>query len=288
MSIQPDLTLDFSKEVTKPVARPYHSWHGLAVENISLETNEPYAFHWSGETHYLAFHDVILNDTTMKVDGLAPDHTLDLRDTLTFLPHGSSVEGWSTPAERANSFTTLYFAPWLLSQELERRYEVASLRPIIYARNTTLNETMRKLGALVATPQADALYAESACILAAIDILSLKPPVATGTLTKCQISTVADYIEAHLADDIGLTELAAVTQLSRYHFGRAFKATTGLSPYAYLLTRRVERATQLLSLPQLSLTAIAEQSGFGNVAKLRRLFQQHTGQTPTAFRRELG
>lgn len=184
-------------------------------------------------------------------------------------------------------FTTLYFAPWLLSEELERRYEAAALRPIIYARNTTLNDTMRKLGALVATPEADALYAESACILAAIDILSLKPPVTTGTLTKRQISAVTEYMEAHLADDIGLTELAAVAQLSRYHFGRAFKATTGLSPYAYLLTRRLERAAQLLRLPHLSMTEIAARSGFGNVAKLRRQFQQQTGQTPTAFRREM-
>lgn len=288
MSIQPDLALDFAAEVAEPIVRPYHSWHGLAVENVTLETNEPYAFHWSGDTHYLAFHDLILHDTTMKVDGLPPDHTLDLRDTLTFLPHGSSVEGWSTPALRANGFTTLYFAPWLLSEELERRYEAAELRPIIYARNTALNDTMRKLGALVDTPAADALYAESACILAAIDILSLKPPAAAGTLTHRQISAVTEYMEAHLADDIGLTELAAVVQLSRYHFGRAFKTTTGLSPYAYLLTRRVERAAELLALPHLSVTEIAARSGFGSVAKLRRQFQQFKGQTPTAFRRELG
>lgn len=287
MSIIPDLALDFPDELPEPVARPFRSWTGLAIENAAIETTNPYGFQWSGATHYLALHDVILDDTTMKVDDFAPDHTLDLRDTLTFLPHGCSVEGWSTPAERANGFTVLYFAPSLLNEELELRYQAASPRPVIYGRDVNLIGTMRKLSALVADAYTDNIYAESACILAAIETLALKPPETRGSLTPRQISTVTEYMDAHLTEDIGLAELASAVNLSRYHFGRAFKATTGQSPYAFLLHRRVERATALLASSKLSLQEVATQAGFTGLAQLRRHFLQLRGQTPMAFRRAL-
>ena len=288
MSIVPDLAFDFPEEAPEPIARPFRSWEGLAVENVTLESHEPYSFRWAGDTHYLALHDLIMNDTTMKVDDLAPDHTRDLRDTLTFLPHGCTAEGWSVPASRANGMTALYFSPSLLNEELAFRYRASSPRPVIYARSTPLASTMRKLATLVADVHADSMYAESACVLAAIEVLALKPLETVGLLTPRQISTVTDYIDAHLTEDIGLAELAATISLSRYHFGRAFKATTGQSPYAFLLAQRVDRATMLLTLPNLTLQQVAARAGFTGLAQLRRHFLQLKGQTPTAFRRGLG
>ncbi len=67
-----------------------------------------------------------------------------------------------------------------------------------------------------------------------------------GALPRGKLRAVVEYVEENL--DVGLTleQMAAVAHLSPYHFARQFKATTGLPPHQYVITRRVERAKQLL------------------------------------------
>jgi AraC family transcriptional regulator len=220
------------------------------------------------------------------VDGLKPDATRDLRNTITFLPSGCGVDGWSMPAKRMNSFTALYFDPALLRDDLDVRYRVASLQPILYAKDGALQETMHKLTALVTNPDVDDIYAESACIIAALEALELKRPETTGTLTHRQIKAVCDYIAAHLTDHISLSDLASSAKLSRYHFGRAFKATTGQSPYAFVLAERIKRASELLSKGYLPIETVASLTGFHSTAQLRRNFQHMKGETPRTYRRK--
>lgn len=285
MNIVPDLMLEFDDRPFEVAARPSRSWDGFAIEHVEIEETEPYRFHWSGKTHYLALHDILLDDGGSVVDNLRPDATRDLRDTITFLPSGSAIDGWSLPAKRRNSFTALYFDPSVLRDDLELRYRTTSLRPILYTRDGVLHQTMHKLAALIADPHADSMYAESACILAAIEVLSLKPPETRGVLSSRQLAAVSEYIAAHLTDDISLSDLATVANLSRYHFSRAFKASTGQSPYAFVVSRRVERASELLANRDLPMERVAAASGFSSTAQLRRHFQQLKRQTLRDFRR---
>src|SRR6516225_8587474 len=67
-----------------------------------------------------------------------------------------------------------------------------------------------------------------------------------GTLPRGRLRAVVDYVEEHLDAGPTLDQLAAVARLSAYHFARQFKAATGLPPHRYVITRRVERARQLL------------------------------------------
>jgi AraC family transcriptional regulator len=53
---------------------------------------------------------------------------------------------------------------------------------------------------------------------------------------------VCDYVEANLHQDISLTELAAITRLSPYHFCRTFKEAVGEPPHRYQINRRIEQA----------------------------------------------
>jgi AraC family transcriptional regulator len=63
---------------------------------------------------------------------------------------------------------------------------------------------------------------------------------------RLTLSEKYDYINTHLKREVSLTELAAIAQLSQYHFCRAFKESTELSPHQYLIQhliqQRVERA----------------------------------------------
>jgi AraC family transcriptional regulator len=67
-----------------------------------------------------------------------------------------------------------------------------------------------------------------------------------GVLPRGRLRAVEEYIEEHLDGCPTLAQLAAVVRLNPYHFARQFKAATGLPPHQFVITRRVERAKELL------------------------------------------
>ena len=83
-----------------------------------------------------------------------------------------------------------------------------------------------------------------------------------------------------------LDELAAAACLSPFHFARAFQRTTGKTPYAYLLERRIARAKDRLSHSSLSLVEIAQETGFATQSGFTRAFTKATGIPPGRFRIE--
>jgi AraC family transcriptional regulator len=134
------------------------------------------------------------------------------------------------------------------------------------------------------------LYAESAASFLAVHLLryysTRKHTIQeyTGGLPNSQLQQVIDYVNANLAQDISLTELAKLVQMSSYHFGRLFKQSIGVSPYRYLIERRIERAKSLLTNTDLTVAEIAERTGFNSHSYLTRIFRQHLSTTPKAFR----
>ena len=108
-----------------------------------------------------------------------------------------------------------------------------------------------------------------------------------GGLPPAQLRRVVDYIDAHLSDDLGLIELAAVTGLSPHHFGEAFKAATGTPPHRYVIERRVDRARELLHNRERKISEVAYDVGFSNQSHLTLNFRRLTGLTPGRFRRSL-
>jgi AraC family transcriptional regulator len=101
-----------------------------------------------------------------------------------------------------------------------------------------------------------------------------------------QVRRVRDYVDAHLSKRILVSDLSAIVQRSEAHFARAFKKTFGVSPHAYVLRRRVEKASYLMLVSDDSLSDIALACGMTDQAHLCKIFRQTTGQTPAAWRRE--
>ncbi|WP_059002608.1 helix-turn-helix domain-containing protein [Leptolyngbya sp. NIES-2104] len=103
-------------------------------------------------------------------------------------------------------------------------------------------------------------------------------------LSKPQLQKVSDYILDRLDQDLSLSELANVLNLSQYHFSRLFKQSTGMAPHQYLTRCRIDRAKQLLLNTQMSISEIAFAVGFNNHSSFTRLFRQLVGVTPKEFR----
>jgi len=106
-----------------------------------------------------------------------------------------------------------------------------------------------------------------------------------GGLPRHKLRAALEYMEEHLDTELALDDLAAVVHLSPYHFARQFKASTGLPPHQFLITRRVERAKQLLQGgDDLSLAQVAARTGFWDQGHFTRHFKRLVGVTPKRFR----
>jgi AraC family transcriptional regulator len=105
-----------------------------------------------------------------------------------------------------------------------------------------------------------------------------------GGLSGYKLRRVNEFIDANLEEDLSLAEIAAVADLSQYHFARAFRKTTGLTPQQYVMQQRIERAKQLLAKDDLPLVEISLRSGFKNQSHFTALFRKFTKLTPKTWR----
>jgi len=104
-----------------------------------------------------------------------------------------------------------------------------------------------------------------------------------GTLSSQTLDTVLTYIDSHLEKTITVKSLAAMANLSQYHFSRAFKQSIGQSPHQYVIQQRVERAKELLSLGKMEIYDVAIACGFSSQSHFSRCFKRLTGATPKGF-----
>jgi len=105
-------------------------------------------------------------------------------------------------------------------------------------------------------------------------------------ITALRIKWLDEYIEANLAHPITLSDLASQVELSEYHFCRAFKKTTGISPYKYLIKKRIQYAGECLAKKDISIQDIAFSSGFGDSMQFSKHFKRVMGVTPTVYREQ--
>jgi transcriptional regulator GlxA family with amidase domain len=92
-------------------------------------------------------------------------------------------------------------------------------------------------------------------------------------------------MRANLAETLQLSQLAAISGLSTSHFGRAFKASTGLPPHRWHLKQRIEHACAMLADAGASLADVAYATGFADQSHFTRVFSRMIGMSPGAWRR---
>ena len=97
---------------------------------------------------------------------------------------------------------------------------------------------------------------------------------------------VRDRIDREYAQPLDVEALARGVNVSAGHLSREFRLAYGESPYAYLMTRRIERAMALLRRGDLSVTEVCFAVGCQSLGTFSTRFTELVGMPPSAYRRE--
>jgi AraC family transcriptional regulator len=99
-----------------------------------------------------------------------------------------------------------------------------------------------------------------------------------------RISNVLRYLDEHADQPVDLADLAAVAVMSKYHFLRTFRRIVGLTPHQFLLDLRLRRAAIRLRTTSTPISAIAFDTGFGDLSAFNARFRRVFGMNPGRFR----
>ncbi|MGZ9719100.1 AraC family transcriptional regulator [Rhizobium miluonense] len=105
-----------------------------------------------------------------------------------------------------------------------------------------------------------------------------------GGLSPAVLKRLIDRIESSLDGSLSLTELAQQAGLSEHFLSKAFRLSMGLPPHAFIIRRRLERASEMLRYSSRPITEIAYACGFSSPSHLAAAFRRVMGMTPKQYR----
>ena len=123
-----------------------------------------------------------------------------------------------------------------------------------------------------------ALHDDGACAVVTAD-----PPRFQGGLAGDVLRRVVAYVQANLGERISLEQLAGLAGMSRFHFARQFRISTGQSPMGYVRQARIERATAILRERNTTIARVAVSLGFADQSHFTRTFGRFIGVSPKSF-----
>ena len=158
--------------------------------------------------------------------------------------------------------------------------------PAEIAKSSGLIEALEELFALAQQP------APARDILALdklIQLLNLLDRIGTTVDTQSAqkdslLHQVLHYLNEHCIEDISVDIVATQFHITPSYFAHWFKKRTGLSPWNYVILRRLRRANALIAQGA-SAEEACYQVGFDNYTNFFRLYKKHTGITPSQFKK---
>ncbi|RAZ72482.1 AraC family transcriptional regulator [Mesorhizobium atlanticum] len=165
----------------------------------------------------------------------------------------------------------------------------ANLPPWIGFRDSTIEMALQRIAAELRHPDPiSTTMVESQVAQLFVQLVRLNRTchrAAKGGLSAFDLKRVMAMIESSSADRPTLGDLAKEIGISRFHFGRAFKQSTGMTPHAFIAQRRLEQSAAMLRSTKLSATKIAMECGFASSSHFTTAFKRGFGVNPIEFRR---
>jgi AraC family transcriptional regulator len=276
------------------MSRKLVEWPGLRSEVVTATQRTPFQYRFQSDHHLLvAVEHAERVDGESSLEGLPKSTLHSLSGRLTFVPAGHSFDGWQEPSvlTRVNFF---YIDPNTPLLQDEQHFADVDFRPRLLFHDTALWQIAARLKAeALSNEAAPSHYGEALLVLLGHELIRLDGAtrssgvIARGGLSGWQQRRVSDYIEDHLSEEVRLSTLAGLVDLSPYHFARAFKQSFGVPPHRYHVLRRIERAKTLLAQADASVTGVAMTVGFAETSSFSAAFRRMTGTSPRDFRRGL-
>jgi AraC-like DNA-binding protein len=191
----------------------------------------------------------------------------------------------------------LIVSPGFVAAAFERDMgaETVLKRHFAYQRDTDQTDTIIQnlLGCIAANLRGGnpngSIFMQTIVLAVVHHVLRLPQPatdthLSRGGLSRAQLSVVIDMIDAQLTARPSLVDLASVLNISTRYFCHAFRISTGLSPHQFIIKRRVALARSLIETGNLSLSEVAEASGFKDHSQMSATFRKVLGVPPSHFR----
>ncbi len=294
--MQPSSTSDASRVEFTPshlFERRNAQLPGLRADVVTALQRSPFDYGYKQQSHLLVAAELSeRDDGETSVEGLPTSRLRNLSGRLIFVPAGHAFHGWQTPRVKMR-VSNFYIDPQARLLQDDLRFGEVEFRPRLFFHDPALwkiagklkEETLNAGGQLTH-------YGEALQVLLGHELIRLQQEtqpahLAHGGLSGWRRKQVTDFIEEHLAEEVRLSALAALVDLSPYHFARAFKESFGVPPHRYHMLRRMERAKSLLAEPGNSVTAIALGLGFAETSSFSASFRKLTGSSPREYRRRL-
>lgn len=219
------------------------------------------------------------------IDGMTRQQAIAPGDMMIVPANVEQGAHWTTEFE----MIAIELSPTLFAQAMndatnfgatELVPQFATPDPLVYQLGLSLKTVLEQ------NSTGSRLYAETTAAMLSVHLLQhysqRKPEFKDyeDGLSQSTLRQVIEYIHAHLNQELGLAELAAIAHLSPHYFARLFKQSTGVSPHQFVIRCRVERAKALLLSGQDSIADIAQQVGFANQAHLNVHIKRSLGVTP--------
>jgi AraC family transcriptional regulator len=180
-------------------------------------------------------------------------------------------------------FFSLAISEAVQLEEVELISHFATPDPLVYQIAIALKNILEN------NPTGSRLYAETMVTALSMHLMqhySTRQPKKqqyNNGLSRRKLQQVIDYIKEHLNEDLSLTELAKLVQMSPHYFSQSFKQSTGITPHQFVICCRVERAKELIMQGQFTIVEVAFLVGFANQSHLNRHFKKLLGLTPKQF-----
>lgn len=282
-----DVTKTESRRSVLPIP-PLICSHEAGWENICLEYYQLPALEIT--VHYQTDYTLIIclqcQQLTRKLDKCFCTEDIKVGD-VTLIPPGV-LHSYTT---QKSELIILTLSEKLISlaksknkQDVEVIPHFAKSDPLVYQIGVALK------GVLTSNAVGSYAYAESmgtalaAHIVQNYSIRKQQNHECCKGLPSSKLLKVNQFIFNHLSEDLLIGSMAREIGMSKYHFARLFKESTGMSPYQYLIKCRIERARILLRDKTARISEVASTVGFSDQSQFTRHFKRLVGATPQEVR----
>jgi len=260
-------------------------WAGYPLEHVRVPSSGALE-RVSSPDHLLFFVAAGRCDIRYRADALEARRRLSL-GSFCFVSRGYRFESISWKASRAEAIVIAVRDVGAEPNPIDAFGRTDALFDICMgvddARVTSLLDLMRheiESGCPTGTAYSQALSIALAARIATLCASAPAPDRRAAPLSSRQLSRLTEHVARNLADSLTIERLAAVANMSPFHFARCFKQTTGMTPHQFVTRARISRARELLGSTRQSIREIAMSLGFASQSHFTDVYRSATGTTP--------